>query len=164
VVWSYLDLGCGTGTLLAEVKRACPSVRAAGVDADPAVLARAARRLGADSGLIAARAVALPFPGASFDLAVSTLMLHHLPTESKRAALGEVCRVLRPGGRFLLVDFATPRRYSGLWWRVLERVEHVKDNRYGLIPRFLAEAGLVDVRRVHRRWPAVEFWAGKREP
>ena len=95
-----IDLGGGTGTLLAETLRRHPGATAAGVDADPAVLAIAARRLsryGTRAALHAARAEALPFPDGSFDVAVSTLAVHHLPTPAKRAAFAEVHRVLRPG-------------------------------------------------------------------
>lgn len=108
-----IDVGCGSGTLLAETLRGYRGVTAAGVDADPEILAtaRRLRRYGARVTLHAARAEAIPFPDGSFDAAVSTLTFHHLPTPAKRAALAEVYRVLRPGGRLLLVDFgARPAR------------------------------------------------------
>ena len=103
-----LDVGCGTGGLLAEALRRHRGLFAAGVDADPAILEIAARRLGRWRGRVAlhtARAESLPAPDGTFDVAVSTLAFHHLPTPAKLAALGEILRVLRPGGRFLLADF-----------------------------------------------------------
>jgi hypothetical protein len=50
----------------------------------------------------------------------STLIFHHLSTMAKRAALAEVHRVVRPGGRFLLADFGKPR--SALQWALLRGI------------------------------------------
>lgn len=161
-----LDVGCGTGTLLTEVQRRVPGVVAVGVDPDPTILRIAARRLarrGCRADLQVARAEALPFPDASFDAAVSTLVLHHLPTPAKRAALREIHRVLRPGGRFLLVDFGErPGRKVPWWQRPFEHVEHLEDHVQGRLPAFLAQAGFVNVRCIHRRWPAVEYLAAEK--
>lgn len=57
----------------------------------------------------------VPFPDARFDAVVSTLMLHHLPGPVRQQCAREVRRVLKPGGRVLAVDFATPaRKRTGL--------------------------------------------------
>jgi ubiquinone/menaquinone biosynthesis C-methylase UbiE len=156
-----VDVGCGTGGLLAEVLRRLPGVRAAGVDADPGVLRIAARRLagwGHRVTLHAARAESLPFPDGEFDVAVSMLAFHHLPTPAKHAALTEIRRVLRAGGRFLLADFGSTSGHRPPWWlRAVEGVEHTADQFRGRLPEYLAAAGFEGVRCVHRRWPAVEY-------
>ncbi len=161
-----LDVGCGTGTLLAETLRRYAGVTAAGVDADTEILAIAQRRLrrhAARVTLHAARAETLPLPDDSFDAAVSTLTFHHLPTPAKRAALGEVFRVLRPGGRFLLVDFGIrPGRRVPWWEGLFETVEYLEDNVRGLLPGFVADAGFTGVRPVHRRWPGIEYLAAEK--
>jgi ubiquinone/menaquinone biosynthesis C-methylase UbiE len=59
-----------------------------------------------------------PLQSQSCDVALSALMFHHLPPETKRAALHEVRRILKPNGVFLLCDFSTPvKRY---WWLSVE--------------------------------------------
>lgn len=120
---AVLDAGCGTGSLAIAAKRrvgASGTVHA--IDAAPEMIARArdkAARAGVDVAFETARAEALPFPDAHFDVVLSTLMLHHLPGPVRRAFAAEIRRVLRPGGRVLAVDFEAPtRRRKGLIARV----------------------------------------------
>jgi ubiquinone/menaquinone biosynthesis C-methylase UbiE len=106
---SVLDIGCGTGTLAIAAKRQVgPTGAISGVDASPEMLARAekkARRLGVEVSFKNGLAQSLPFPAAQFDVVLSTVMLHHLPKSSRREMTGEVRRVLKPGGRALVIDF-----------------------------------------------------------
>src|SRR5262245_17801713 len=57
----------------------------------------------------------LAFPDASFDVAFCTLMLHHLPAPMQMATIVEMQRVLRPGGRVVIVDMQRPRKISGVF-------------------------------------------------
>jgi ubiquinone/menaquinone biosynthesis C-methylase UbiE len=50
----------------------------------------------------------IPFPDNKFDIVLSSLMLHHLPNDLKRQGIGEISRVLKPGGRFVAVDLDPP--------------------------------------------------------
>jgi len=109
-----LDIGCGTGTLAVAIKRWLPSVNVVGLDPDPRALARGERKAMAaavsirfDQGF----ANALPYADASFDRVFSSLMFHHLPHNAKLATLGEVRRVLKPGGSLHLLDFVEPGRH-----------------------------------------------------
>lgn len=100
---SVLDVGCGTGTLLAELGHRYPRAAVAGIDADFRMLARARRKLvsaQARATLVQAYAQHLPFSAGPVDAVVSTLIFHHLGTPLKQAALGEIHRVLKPGGAF----------------------------------------------------------------
>jgi ubiquinone/menaquinone biosynthesis C-methylase UbiE len=110
-VGEVLEVAVGTGLNLPFYPA---QVRLTGVDLSPAMLA-VARQRGADLGravdLREADAQALPFPDAHFDTVVCTLSLCTVPDE--RAAIGEMWRVLRPGGRLLLLDHIGSR-----WWPV----------------------------------------------
>jgi ubiquinone/menaquinone biosynthesis C-methylase UbiE len=98
-----LDVGCGTGILLASVRRAVPSAPCVGVDLAPAMLHGARHRLGPDACLAAADAGRLPFGPQTFDVVVSTSSFHYWPDPS--AGLSELRRVLRPGGRVVITDW-----------------------------------------------------------
>jgi ubiquinone/menaquinone biosynthesis C-methylase UbiE len=111
---AVLDVGCGTGTLAIAAKRRVGAAGAVhGIDASPEMIDRAKRKAakaGVDVVLQTAIVEALPFPDASFDVVLSTLMLHHLPRPVRQQCAREMRRVLKPGGRVLAVDFATPAR------------------------------------------------------
>ena len=98
-----LDAGCGTGFLAFEL--AARGHHVTGVDFAPAMIAEA-RRKAAERGvsirLEEADAEQLPFPPGSFDLAISRHLLWTLPRPE--AAIAEWIRVLRPGGRLVVVD------------------------------------------------------------
>ncbi|HEV2444246.1 MAG TPA: class I SAM-dependent methyltransferase [Steroidobacteraceae bacterium] len=116
---SVIDVGCGTGTLAILAKKNTGEAgKVFGVDASPEMLARArskAVRAGIDVSFELAAAQALPFADFSFDLALSTMMLHHLGRVARRELAAELRRVIRPGGRALVVDFARHAGKSGGW-------------------------------------------------
>lgn len=98
-----LDVGCGTGIQLAAYQRA--GCRVCGLDASPAMLAAARRRLGEEARLHLGDAARMPYPDGAFDLILATTVLHEMPPQVRAAVLGEMKRVLRAGGRILLTDF-----------------------------------------------------------
>lgn len=111
-----LDIGCGTGTvtMLAKV-RAGRGGMVAGIDPSPEMIVVArqkAARAGLDIDYRVAAAESLPFADAVFDVVLASLMLHHLPADLRPSALAAVRRVLKPGGRLVVVDFRRPT--SGL--------------------------------------------------
>ncbi len=98
-----LDVGCGTGALLDRLARSHPSVRLAGVDPVPEMLAIARARLGSAVDLREGWAESLPFETEQFDRVVSCNMFHYV--REPLAALLEMRRVLRPGGQLVVTDW-----------------------------------------------------------
>lgn len=106
--WIVADLGCGTGVVLSAI---APHVgHAVGVDASDEMLASARARVRDLSNVELRRGTleALPLDDGSIDAAVMMLVLHHLPAPAK--ALAEAARVLKPGGRLLVVDMLPHER------------------------------------------------------
>jgi ubiquinone/menaquinone biosynthesis C-methylase UbiE len=101
-----VDLACGTGRFLREVKHNFPRLAVTGVDMSPFYLAEARRGLQDWSGVTLAlgAAEALPLPDAAFDLATAVYLFHELPPRLRPRVAAEIARVLRPGGLFVLVD------------------------------------------------------------
>jgi ubiquinone/menaquinone biosynthesis C-methylase UbiE len=106
---AVLDVGCGTGTLAMEVaRRVGRAGRVAGIDPGTEQIVRARSKAARyhlpiefQIGVIEQ----LPFPDQTFDVALSTLMMHHLPHPLKRQGLAEIARVLKPGERLVIADF-----------------------------------------------------------
>ena len=94
-----LEIGCGTGSTLAELPA---GVHAVGLDLSGGMLAQAAARLakgGGRAGLLQGEALRLPFPPAVFDAVFLSFTIELLDTQEIPAALAEMRRVLAPGGR-----------------------------------------------------------------
>ena len=106
-----LDVGCGPGTMAIVLgRKVAPGGAVVGIDASPEMIdvaRKKAKREHSDVRFEAAAIEALPFPDASFDLATSTFMLHHLPEDVQRKGIAEVRRVLKPGARFVIADFSS---------------------------------------------------------
>jgi SAM-dependent methyltransferase len=113
-----LDVGCGHGLLLIGAARRTPHGQAVGLDlwsttdqqdnSPEATLANAAAEGVADRvDVHDGDMCAMPFADASFDAVVSSLAIHNVSDrDRRRAAIGEIARVLRPGGRVAILDIA----------------------------------------------------------
>jgi ubiquinone/menaquinone biosynthesis C-methylase UbiE len=107
-----LDAGCGSGALFAALRDRGATVT--GIDKSAGMLESARRRLGDDADLrVADLGSPLPFPDGTFDDVTASLVLHYL--EDWGAALAELRRVLKPGGR-LIVSVNHPFA-ENLWHR-----------------------------------------------
>jgi ubiquinone/menaquinone biosynthesis C-methylase UbiE len=109
---ALLDVGTGPGYLArAAAPRVGESGRAVGLDASPEMIAQARKRATQEASsaeFVEAEAQTMPFADGEFGVVVSRLAMHHLPGEAREQALAEMSRVLRPGGRLVLVDMLAP--------------------------------------------------------
>jgi ubiquinone/menaquinone biosynthesis C-methylase UbiE len=140
--WTIGDLGCGTGQVSAAIAPFVAHVVA--VDASAALLQAAKKRLhGIDNiELRRGELESLPIDDARLDAATLMLVLHHVPEPQR--ALAEVARVLKPGGRAVVVDMLphdrdSYRQQMGHVWLGFSD-EHVR--------RMFAEAGFDEIRIV----------------
>jgi ubiquinone/menaquinone biosynthesis C-methylase UbiE len=113
---TVLDVGCGTGTQALLAKQRVGEVGCvSGIDPSGQMIGRA-RRKAMRRGLAIQFQVGaieqLSFPDQSFDVVLSTYMMHVLPDDLKRRGLAEIARVLKAGGRLLVVDFKRPEQHQ----------------------------------------------------
>lgn len=101
-----LDVACGSGAFLKDLKAAFPRAAIAGLDLSEAYLAEARRRTGA--GGIKANAEALPFADCSLDAITCVYLFHELPPRVRPLVAASLARALRPGGVLVLVDSVQP--------------------------------------------------------
>jgi ubiquinone/menaquinone biosynthesis C-methylase UbiE len=101
-----LDIGCGTGRFLDLVKQVWPRLPSLGLDLSEPYIRHAKRHLSRWSriNLLVGNGESIPTPDASFDVVTSIFVFHELPPEVRRTIFGECARVLKPGGRLVLVD------------------------------------------------------------
>jgi ubiquinone/menaquinone biosynthesis C-methylase UbiE len=106
---AVLDVGCGPAEVLVRLARLSPTLRLTGVDVDAPMIDRARRkaaRAHVAPTFVVADAASLPFADGSFDLVVSSFAVHHWP--DPHAGLAEAMRVLKPGGKAIIWDIASP--------------------------------------------------------
>lgn len=147
-----LDIGCGTGTLVLQLKRQFPTVQVVGVDPDPKALGRAkakAKRAGVSIKFEQGFADELPYESGSFDRVFSSFMFHHLDEADREKALREAFRVLKPGGSFHLLDFIGDDHGShGFFHRLVNSHAEVRQNTDERLLQAMVRAGFREAKKV----------------
>lgn len=153
-----LDIGCGTGELAAMLAHSPWPVQAVGLDYAPAMCRAAERKLhGLDAASRAAFAAAdsefLPFADASFDVVTCSNSFHHYPHQA--AVVRGVRRVLRPGGRFVLIDGFRDNVVGWVTFDVIVSAieKGVYHAPWPVIDGYFRDAGFTNIRR-----RKINFW------
>jgi SAM-dependent methyltransferase len=174
-----VDLGCGRGELLAAAV-ARGATRAVGVEYSPSAVRLARRTLQARDSIGRAEVVAgdlraVPLPDGVADLVTLLDVVEHLAPAELTAALAEVHRLLRPGGRILVHTMPNRAIYDVVYrtlragWRIggrrwpadprneWEHLMHVNEQTVGSLRRSLRRSGLSDVRVGVGQWIYTDF-------
>jgi demethylmenaquinone methyltransferase/2-methoxy-6-polyprenyl-1,4-benzoquinol methylase/phosphoethanolamine N-methyltransferase len=172
---SVLDVGCGTGGLaLGAARRVGSTGTVWGIDAAPEMIEEArlkARRAGQPVQFAVQPVEAMSFPNATFDVVLSSLMMHHLPGDLRPRALAEIRRVLRPGGRIVVIDLQPISRPLRPWepgWMItkLHRMQTRSDARPRAdgapLASILREAGFTAVEHGPTRYAWIGYARGSR--
>ncbi len=115
---STLQVACVYGDLTAQLlKRSVSGSRLDVIDVLPLQLDNLARKLPPDpaANLILCDSTAMSFESGSYDRALLFFLLHEQPEEVRRATIAQTLRVVRPGGRIVIVDYHRPRAFNPLY-------------------------------------------------
>jgi len=154
---TIVDIGCGTGTLAIALKAATPTSIILGVDPDPDILDIARRKAGeADADILWFEAMGDALdqigPLQQCDKIVSSLVLHQCPMDVKEAIVGQMWRLLKPGGGLYIADYGEQRsllmRTLFRQVQMIDGFELTEPNARGCVPEILHGAGFRDVEEV----------------
>lgn len=160
---AVLDIGTGTGNLALCCLAHGASVT--GLDPSERMLAKAREKVpqGADARLLACEQpfLRIPLPDASCDAVVSTCAFHHIPSEDKPAAMREMLRVLRPGGRWVLGDLVFEDAEAES--RALQEHDWLEEEHFTRIDELRAVVAPLGIELNARRFTPVTWvlWATK---
>jgi tRNA (cmo5U34)-methyltransferase len=163
-----LDLGSGAGRLLGLLKAARPGAQFVALDFSPTMLDALKKQFGADVAVtIIAHNLDQPLPAiGSFDVAVSSFVIHHVAHERKRALYQEIFNALTPGGVFCnLEHVASPTAYLHAdFLRAISCEDEDPSNKLLDVETqlgWLREIGFVDV-DCHWKWRELALLVGSK--
>ena len=151
---TIVDFGCGTGSLLKALHQHKEGVTLVGLDLDKDVLEIAERKFaGSPRGQrpVFFRANLTADLGSQLtnlpkaDCLVSSLVFHHLTTEQKRKAFKNAAALVKPGGRFILVDWGPGStlvsKIGFMFVRLFDGLSVTRANAKGMLPSLMTDAG-----------------------
>jgi ubiquinone/menaquinone biosynthesis C-methylase UbiE len=169
-----LDVGCGTGHAVLRVASLLPHGRACGIDVSRGMVKKASSKVPRERRnsveFIEASSESIPYQDGYFDHVLCTNSFHHYPDPLK--ALGEMQRVLRPGGQVVIFENATDLSwYTWLWDWILRFTEkgHVQYYTSVELGQLLKEAGFARPRLCYLKneflshgklYASIQVWTG----
>lgn len=162
-----LDVACGTGRGTVGLAQAVgPNGRVDALDLTQAMLDQSASKLqGLGLGdrvyLKQGDARALPYPDVTFDLVYNGYMFDLIPLDGFEPILKEMARVLKPGGKLVLVNMSKPSEKKTFYEAIYEKGWAVMPCRPVLMSGFLEPAGFTSIQRTYRRssgFPVSVLW------
>jgi ubiquinone/menaquinone biosynthesis C-methylase UbiE len=150
-----LQIACVYGDLTVRLAARLPEgAQLDVVDVLPIQLDNLARKLprGAAVRLLHGNSSALALDSASYDRALLFFLLHEQPDDVRRATIAEALRVLKPGGRLVIVDYHRPGGFNPLYWPVATILRGLEPFaldlwRHEVAEWFPAQAGVADLRK-----------------
>ncbi|MDF5753624.1 methyltransferase domain-containing protein [Spongiactinospora sp. TRM90649] len=137
-----LDVGCGTGYLTRVLSPVVgPEGQVTGVDPAPNMIDYAWGRAPGNCSYLVGEGQSLDLPDASFDVVMSTLAVHHMPPAARGAAIREMFRVLRPGGRLVIAEFRRPTNPLGVAVARVLAAPAMRHDMYDLLAEEIPAAG-----------------------
>ena len=150
-----LEFGFGTGQNLIIAKQNHPKTDFTGLDIDPKVKRIAEQKInlkGLEIPLILYNGETFPFGSSEFDKVYSSLVFHHLDTQTKKHCLNEIKRILKPQGTLLIGDWGKPKsKFRRLLFYIVQLFDGFKstqENVEGLLPIYMSDCGFEDVKEV----------------
>lgn len=150
---AVLEVAVGTGLAFEKILQANPTGQNEGIDLTEEMLNQAkvkAERLGANNyRLKVGDAYNLDYPDSSFEVVINNYMFDLLPEQDFPAVLGEFKRVLRPGGRLIMVNMTKGEHWYNSLWEGIYRMNSawVGGCRGVLLVPYLEKIGFVDTKR-----------------
>ena len=150
---SVLEVAVGTGLAFSEILKLNPAGMNEGVDITEEMLARArkkAEELGVSNyRLLVGDAYNLEYPDSTFDALINNYMFDLLPEDDFPTVLGEFKRVLRPGGRLVMVNMTKGEHWYNFFWEMLYRINPAAFGgcRGVYLPPYLESVGFTEIER-----------------
>ena len=143
-----LDLGCGTGSTTLMIKQAFPNAEVIGLDLSPQMLVMSnykAQQAGLDIQWIHGMAEATKFADGEFDVVTASLLLHETPSSVSQAVLQEAYRLLKSGGKVIILDGHQKTLRNTTWLTDIFEEPYIQEYAAGSVDAWLGKAGFSQV-------------------